>query len=61
MAYLLAFVLPIGCSAPGRAAPAQKPNILFVMVDDLGKEWINCYGAEGIDTPNIDRLAATGL
>ena len=31
------------------------------MVDDLGKEWISCYGAEDIQTPNIDRLAAEGM
>jgi arylsulfatase A-like enzyme len=38
-----------------------KPNILFIMVDDLGKEWISSYGAEKIETPNIDRLAETGM
>lgn len=31
------------------------------MVDDLGKEWISTYGAEGIKTPNIDKLAAGGM
>ncbi len=41
--------------------PPAKPNILFIMVDDLGKEWISCYGGEGIETPNIDALAAGGL
>ncbi|MDD7983546.1 sulfatase-like hydrolase/transferase [Lentisphaera marina] len=38
-----------------------KPNIIYIMVDDLGKEWISCYGAEDIQTPNIDALAATGM
>jgi len=38
-----------------------RPNILFIMVDDLGKEWISCYGAEDIETPNIDALAKTGM
>ena len=41
--------------------PAKKPNILFIMADDLGKEWISCYGASEIKTPNIDALAATGM
>jgi arylsulfatase A-like enzyme len=41
--------------------PAVKPNILFILVDDLGKEWIGCYGGEGIKTPNIDALAAGGM
>ena len=31
------------------------------MADDLGKEWISCYGAEDIETPNIDALAAGGM
>jgi arylsulfatase A-like enzyme len=39
----------------------DRPNILFVMVDDLGKEWISCYGAEGIETPNIDVLSKGGM
>lgn len=41
--------------------PRSKPNILFIMVDDLGKDWISCYGAEDIATPNIDALAAAGM
>ncbi len=40
---------------------AQKPNILFIMVDDLGKEWISCYGADNIQTPHIDKLAKKGM
>jgi arylsulfatase A-like enzyme len=45
------------------AAPKvrAKPNILFIMLDDLGKEWISCYGAQDIKTPNIDKLAAGGI
>ena len=39
----------------------SKPNILFIMVDDLGKEWISSYGSETIETPNIDALAASGM
>jgi len=38
----------------------EKPNVIFVLLDDLGKEWIGCYGGEGIETPNIDALAASG-
>jgi len=38
-----------------------KPNILFILVDDLGKEWISCYGADDINTPNIDALARGGM
>jgi len=38
-----------------------RPNILFILVDDLGKEWVSCYGADNIETPNVDQLAATGM
>lgn len=40
---------------------ADKPNIIFILNDDLGKEWISCYGAEGIKTPNYDRVAESGM
>ena len=39
----------------------QKPNILLILADDLGKEWIGSYGAEDIKTPCLDQLAQTGL
>jgi arylsulfatase A-like enzyme len=39
----------------------SKPNIIIILVDDLGKEWISCYGAEDISTPNIDALAESGM
>lgn len=43
------------------AQQQQQPNILFIMLDDLGKEWVETYGAEEIETPNIDALAAGGM
>lgn len=39
---------------------AESPNIILVMVDDLGFADFGCYGSE-IETPNVDRLAADGL
>ncbi|MFP4501872.1 MAG: sulfatase-like hydrolase/transferase [Candidatus Hydrogenedentota bacterium] len=39
----------------------RPPNILFIMVDDLGKEWLHCCGSEEKLTPNIDALAAGGM
>lgn len=38
-----------------------KPNIVFLLVDDLGYGDFGCYGAEFYDTPNIDRLAEEGM
>ncbi len=45
-------------------AAAQKdtrPNIIFIMVDDLGFSDLGCYGASDIQTPNLDRLASEGV
>jgi arylsulfatase A-like enzyme len=41
--------------------PQTQPNIIFIMVDDLGKEWIAAYGGEGIQTPHIDAMAENGM
>ncbi len=38
-----------------------RPNIILIMADDLGYECLSCYGCAEYDTPNLDRLAATGL
>ena len=46
-------------SAPANAANA-KPNILFILADDLGIDGVSCYGADSHRTPNIDKLAASG-
>ncbi len=40
---------------------AEKPNIVFIMADDLGAHELGCYGQKIIKTPNIDRLAAGGM
>lgn len=37
------------------------PNILYILTDDLGKEWVSSYGAEDVKTPHIDLLSKTGL
>ncbi len=43
-----------------RAAAGDKPNVLFIAVDDLRPQ-LNCYGKKQIVSPNIDRLAREGL
>ena len=44
----------------GNAEAARKPNIIFIMVDDMGRDWVSCYGAAH-PTPNIDKLAKEGV
>ena len=39
----------------------QKPNVIFILADDLGYGELGCYGQEKIRTPNIDRIAAEGM
>jgi arylsulfatase len=43
------------------ARAADRPNIIFILADDLGRGDVGCYGQEKIKTPNIDRLAAEGV
>ena len=38
-------------------ALAGKPNIILIVVDDLGNEWVSYYGANNIQTLHIDKLA----
>ena len=38
-----------------------QPNIIFVLIDDLGWRDLTCYGSEFYETPNLDRLAAEGM
>ncbi|MGI9429266.1 MAG: arylsulfatase [Bythopirellula sp.] len=42
-------------------AENQRPNMVFIMADDLGYGDLGCYGSELIMTPHIDRLAAEGM
>jgi arylsulfatase A len=41
-------------------AAESRPNILFILADDLGIDGVSCYGADTHRTPNIDKLAASG-
>jgi len=49
------------CIRPKNQLSGSKPNIIFIMADDLGYGELGCYGQEAIQTPNIDRMAGEGL
>ena len=58
-------LLPCLASAACALAPASevpaRPNIVLIMVDDLGAEAIGCYGGSDYSTPHIDALARSGM
>ena len=47
-------------AVPAQAAAPAKPNIIFILADDLGLDGVSCYGADAHKTPQIDKLAASG-
>ncbi|TKG95488.1 N-acetylgalactosamine 6-sulfate sulfatase [Puteibacter caeruleilacunae] len=49
------------CFVAGKAASKERPNILFILIDDLGKEWVHTFGSDEKLTPNLDKLASTGV
>lgn len=53
--FILLFAL-----CPLLSALAAKPNILFILIDDFGSRDLGCYGSAFYETPNMDRLAASG-
>jgi arylsulfatase A-like enzyme len=46
---------------PLSAPASEKPNIIFIMADDLGYADLGCYGQKTIQTPNLDRMASEGI
>jgi len=48
----------LGCS---KSSAVKKPNIVYILADDLGYGELGCFGQEKIQTPNIDRLAKEGM
>ena len=57
---VLLLATPAALPAADVPKPPAKPNILIILVDDMGFSDLGCYGSE-IKTPNIDRLAANGM
>lgn len=62
MKHALTFLAALLLAPPSalHAADVNKPNIIFILADDLGLDGVSCYGADKRKTPNIDKLAASG-
>src|SRR5215203_2397871 len=58
---LVALALALTAGALPAAEPAGRPNVVFILADDLGWTDLGCQGSKYYETPNIDRLAAQGM
>ncbi|HYO54258.1 sulfatase family protein [Archangium sp.] len=59
--FLGAAVGTAAASTIGYAAPRSRPNVLFILADDLGYGDLSCYGRPDYQTPVLDRLARQGI
>ncbi len=57
---LFALLLTVSATAFAQGQPASRPNVLFIIADDLSAEALGCYGNGQVRTPNLDRLAERG-
>ncbi|MDH7502354.1 MAG: sulfatase [Verrucomicrobiota bacterium] len=55
------FAFSLALAGPVQIAGAQRPNIVFILADDLGWTDMGCQGSRYYETPNIDRLASEGM
>jgi arylsulfatase A-like enzyme len=55
-----ALVAGVSAKSVDAQPPAQRPNVLYIMADDLGWGDLSCYGRPDYRTPNLDRLASEG-
>ena len=58
--FLLSILFCLACSEVSQKINS-RPNVLFILVDDLGWKDLSCYGSSFYETPNIDRLANMGF
>ena len=57
----LLFSFFAACPLLGTEYNPRRPNVVFIMADDLGYGELGCYGQKWVRTPHLDRLAAEGM
>ena len=58
---LIVLILQIARADAASALQPKQPNILFILVDDMGWQDLSCYGNDVFETPNLDKLAEQGM
>src|SRR5688572_13226770 len=58
---VLLLLLATTPKASAASSPTNKPNVIFILADDLGYGDLGCFGQTKIKTPNLDRLATEGM
>lgn len=54
-------IIPVAANLPQPQPQPEKPNVIFILLDDYGYTDLGCYGSKYYLTPNIDRLAKQGV
>ena len=57
----IGFATAAGCNSTGEEEAKKDPNIIFVMVDDMGYADLGSYGQEAYNTPHLDSMASQGM
>jgi arylsulfatase A len=59
-AFFTLATIAFGCQGFAQGTNHSRPNILLILIDDLGAEGLGCYGGTSYQTPNLDALAKAG-
>lgn len=61
LAFGVVWFVFILCGASHSAMAAGRPNVVFILADDLGRHQVGCYGSSFYRTPNLDQLSREGM
>src|SRR5688572_7424088 len=61
LALAMAMLVAFAARSPAVIAETARPNVVFILVDDLGWTDLGCFGSDLYQTPHIDQLARDGM